>query len=279
MDKFLIALLLSSTQNIIRGPVSQAIIPPLTTFAPSFIVQPTTTTIGVDQLATTVATMSMEDQPQSSPAPIKRGQDQDKHSPMGEDSPKWTRLFGDVVSWSTTPFHKLPSIIPTRVPHTLEEVIVVVFPEDLSFIQNLIETDKMELLSGAIYHTYRVNFLFSLVSVGQCDVLVVGNHSKKRDNQKGKYENIEHKCSKFHKDTISLKEKVIRVYALQEEANIHGSPSILATQIGELESSLKVEKKQKHVTSDVVTKEDRRAKEARKTLQQEKESRAEESSL
>lgn len=85
---------------------------------------------------------------------------------------------------------------------------------------------------------------------------------------------MDHKCSKFQDETSTLQEKVYHAEAFHGEAKLHGSPSFLVTQNNELDSSLEVEKKHYYETSNVVTKENRRAKEDQKDLQQENESRA-----
>lgn len=58
--------------------------------------------------------------------------------------------------------------------------------EDLFFIQNLLETEKMDILSEVMFKMYRVSHLFSLAYDGKGDVLDVGNPSKERDIWKGK---------------------------------------------------------------------------------------------
>lgn len=82
----------------------------------------------------------------------------------------------------------------------------------------------MELLFEVTYHTYRAASMFSLVVVGQCEVLAMGNPSKEMDTYKGKYE-----CSKFQEETIAPREKVICVEGLHEEAKVHGYPSTLVS--------------------------------------------------
>lgn len=92
--------------------------------------------------------------------------------------------------------------------------------EDLYFVQNLHEEDKMEFLSEVTYHTYWASSIFSLDGAVRGDFLALGNPSKERDTWKGKCENIENKCSKFSKEIVSLQEKVSHVEVLQEEEKV-----------------------------------------------------------
>lgn len=52
---------------------------------------------------------------------------------------------GGVTLGSATLILKLLVIIPVWIPHTLKEVVAVMSEEELTYVQNLIEADKMEL--------------------------------------------------------------------------------------------------------------------------------------
>lgn len=68
-------------------------------------------------------------------------------------------------------FIKIPYILSSQFPHTLEDGTAIVLTLDLSFVQNLPEEDKMELASYLTHNMFKVGNIFSLVSVGQSDVL------------------------------------------------------------------------------------------------------------
>lgn len=74
----------------------------------------------------------------------------------------------------------------------------------MSFVHDLLEAEKMELLYEITYHTYREAFLFSLVVFDQGGVLVVEIPSKKSCIWKGKCEVMEQNCSNFQKEMADL---------------------------------------------------------------------------
>lgn len=169
----------------------------------------------------------------------------------------------------------MPAILPSRIPHTLEEVVVVVITEDLSLIQNLSEDENMKLLSQITFHTYWAASLFSLATVDRCEVLALHNPTKERHNWKEKYESLQQKCSAFHKELIILQEKVKVIDTLQENAKVHGSPLTLAARIFDLETSLEEEKKQLQEASEDIYKVNCTVEEDQKTLWRKAETQAE----
>lgn len=74
----------------------------------------------------------------------------------------------------------------------------------MSFVHDLPEAEKMELLYEVTYRTYQEAFLFSLVIFDQGDVLAVEIPSKKSGIWKGKCEVMEHNCSDFQKEMDGL---------------------------------------------------------------------------
>lgn len=89
--------------------------------------------------------------------------------PSRRGSPKWTCLKWDASLGSMTPLMWIPSIIPSRLTRTLEEFNVVVWAEDLSFVQKLYEEKKMDIFSKVIFNMYQASSLFSLDIVGWGD--------------------------------------------------------------------------------------------------------------
>lgn len=106
---------------------------------------------------------------------------------MDEDSLKWDHLSEGAALGSTTPFLRLPTVLLVRIPHTPDETVVdAMSVEDLSFIQNPHEPDKMELFSKATYHTYQEDSLFSLTPISGGDVMaIMRNPFKERDTWRG----------------------------------------------------------------------------------------------
>lgn len=58
------------------------------------------------------ATLYVEDPPQPSPIPVKRGRDQDHHSPLEEDSPKQACLSEDVLQGQLLSSSACPPLSP-----------------------------------------------------------------------------------------------------------------------------------------------------------------------
>lgn len=70
---------------------------------------------------------------------------------MEEDSSKRTRLCKVVVSGSITPLLRLLAILHVQIPLTLQEVVVLMFEEDLTYLQNFPEADKIKPFSKATF--------------------------------------------------------------------------------------------------------------------------------
>lgn len=58
---------------------------------------------------------------------------------------------------------------------------MVVTTKNMSFVQNLYEAEKIELISEFTFHTYRDASLFSLTAASRGNILDVGNPYKERD--------------------------------------------------------------------------------------------------
>ncbi|CAI8584816.1 unnamed protein product [Vicia faba] len=173
-----------------------------------------------------------------------RDRDQDQ-IPLDKGSPKKAHLSRSEASGLATPFLKLLVILHTRILQTPEELVVDIFKEDLNFLHNLHEADKIELLSDVTFYNYWAASLFSLVTGSQSDILAMGNPSKDRDTWKEKCE------------------------AIKEEAKIHDSPFNLASRIDELEGYLEAKKKHHQETSIAATEAHSRAYQALNTFSQE----------
>lgn len=144
----------------------------------------------------------------------------------------------------------MSNVFSSRLARTLEEVVNIVSTLDLSFVQNIFEVEKMNLVYEVTHNMYQVACLFyqvaclfDLVVVGRRDIVATGNTSKERDTWKEKCEVVEQKCFAFERDMAELRKKVEVVDSLQEEVKMYDSPSNLDARITELEISLKVEEK------------------------------------
>lgn len=74
---------------------------------------------------------------------MKKDRDQDQIPLLEEDSPKQTWLFGGGSSGSTTSLLKLPSLLQTQIPRTPQIIVVAMYEEDMSYLHNLLEAEKM----------------------------------------------------------------------------------------------------------------------------------------
>lgn len=78
---------------------------------------------------------------------------------------------------------------------------------------------------------YRATSLFSLVTTSRGDILALGNSSKERETWKGKCEAMRHMRYVLQLEFVALQEKIKLIEYLQEEDELHGSPSTLPTGI------------------------------------------------
>lgn len=78
------------------------------------------------------------------------------------------------------PFIRIPNIFSSQLLHTSKEVVVIVSTSDLSFIQNLLEVNKMEMAHELYFNMLKSASSFSLVSAEQGDALASGSPFKKR---------------------------------------------------------------------------------------------------
>lgn len=60
-------------------------------------------------------------------------------------------MFDGSAFGSCTSLFKLSAILPSRIPHTSLEIIAAMFDEDLAYLQNLVESKRIELFSKAIF--------------------------------------------------------------------------------------------------------------------------------
>lgn len=141
--------------------------------------------------------------------------------------------------------------------------------EDLVYLHNLPEADKMKLFSQASFYTYQATSLFSLVVDDRGNVLAMASPSKVGDTWKGKCEDMKHKCSKIQEKMPALRKNVCCIEMFQEEAGIHGSPSTLVAIIVEFESSIEVEKNHHKETTSTSAKAESQVEETVKSLQEE----------
>lgn len=99
------------------------------------------TTLEVDQLTTKTIDVSVHE-PSQSLSHIKRNQGDYLSISIEMGSSKHAFLLKEDESETLTPFFRLPSILPSRIPSILEEFVVVVATEDLTFVRNLYAADK-----------------------------------------------------------------------------------------------------------------------------------------
>lgn len=76
------------------------------------------------------------------------------------------------------------NVFSSRLARTLKKVVNIVLTLDLSFVQNLFEVEKMNLVYEVTHNMYQVACLFDLVADGRRDIMAIGNTSKERDTWK-----------------------------------------------------------------------------------------------
>lgn len=85
---------------------------------------------------------------------------------------------------------------------------------------------------------------------------------------------MELKCDNIHKDLVALQDDVRAANSLKEAADIHDSPTILASHVSKLEGSLEDAKKRYKVTSNYIEEKTRQVNKHQKALLQETKSNA-----
>lgn len=137
-----------------------------------------------------------------------------------------------------TPFFRIPTILPSRLPRTPEEFIIVMVFEDLDFVLGLSAIDRKSLFADVSLTLFRARSLVSILVVSQDNFLGSDDLSRERDKRKERCEALEWKNSYTYKELVELWENVVIVNSLQEEVDWYGRPSTLASHIKKLEVSL-----------------------------------------
>lgn len=86
-------------------------------------------------------------------------------------------------------------ILSSQLAHTPEEATTNVPLSDLSFVQNILEGEKMELVFDITHSMYQDASPFSLISSRREGILAPRNPTKERENWKGKCEAMELRCA------------------------------------------------------------------------------------
>lgn len=150
-----------------------------------------------------------------------------------------------------------------------------VFPVEVLMPPRIPEGDKMDLTSEIAHIMFKTAYIFSLISVGQGDVLASGNPSKERDTQKGKVKAIKLRCITLQRELAAQQEDVKAVNSFQKATKIRSSPSNLDARVTKMEDSIKDTEKWYHVAFDFVEDKTLQVEEHRKSLLQETEAHAE----
>ncbi|CAI8591072.1 unnamed protein product [Vicia faba] len=173
------------------------------TSSPTPTIETPTSAPEVDQLVDIAATLYVEELIMSLVS-TKRAQNEDQQFPQDESSPKLTRFTEGGASREVTSFMRIPNVFSYRLTCTLEEAAVIVSMSDLSFIQNIPQGEKMEIIFELAHNIFKNDSIFSLISTGQGDVLAPGNPTKERDTWKGKCEAMYLRCSTLQKKLVAL---------------------------------------------------------------------------
>lgn len=105
-------------------------------------------------------------EPLPSSSPIKRNHGESPSTSVEGGYPKRAHLSEGFESEALTYFFQLSAILPTQVPSTLEEFVVVVANEDLAFFWSLSVTDRLGFFVDASRTLFRVRYLVSMVAIG-----------------------------------------------------------------------------------------------------------------
>lgn len=76
-----------------------------------------------------------------------------------------TQVNEDDALREVNPFINILDNFSSRLPHTSEEVVVVVLMSDLSFVQNLPEGDNIEMTPELSYKIFKYPTIFSILFV------------------------------------------------------------------------------------------------------------------
>lgn len=75
----------------------------------------------------------------------------------------------------------MPYEFSSRLSLTSNEVVVVVSAEDLSYVQNLYVTEKMDLILDITHSMYHSTFLLTMVTGARGDVISTKNTYKEKE--------------------------------------------------------------------------------------------------
>ncbi|XP_050891375.1 uncharacterized protein LOC127096882 [Lathyrus oleraceus] len=207
----------------------------------------------VDQLTTVAADLYVHEH-SSSLSFIKKNWGDCASTTVEKGSVKHVILSRDAESEALTPFFRFPTILPSRVPITLEEFAIGVATEDLAFVQNQFVDDILGLFVDASYTLSKAEYLISMVAAGQDDVLGFGEVVREREELKKKCETLARENSKPEEELVELWKKVELVDSLQEKVKQYSSLSALAAKLAELKASLNEGVKYWKKTSEGVAK-------------------------
>ncbi|CAI8584772.1 unnamed protein product [Vicia faba] len=127
----------------------------------------------------------------------------------------------------------------SELPCTPEEAATIGSASDLSFVQNILGGDKMEITYEISYRMFKDASIFSPVFVGRGVVLAPASPFKERDTYKENFEAMEMKCTNLQKELLVLHEEVKAANSLQEAVKVHVSLSSLVDRVTELKDALK----------------------------------------
>lgn len=203
---------------------------------------------------------------------MKKDRDQDQIPLLEEDSPKQTWLFGGGSSRSTTSFLKLPSLLHAQIPRTPQTIIAAMYEEDMSYLHNLLEAEKMDFFQK-LHSTPTRRLLYSplLMLVRMMswplEILprrgILGKESVRLWNIN--LSSFRRKCEAFQK-------KVSRAKIFLEKWRFMAPLLLWLPKLSKLESSLEAENKHQINTSISGPEMKSCTDEALKALHQEKES-------
>lgn len=103
-------------------------------------------------------------------------------------------------------FSKVSYILSSRVPRTSQQVCKSFSEQDVSYIQNLSDTRKMELVVETTYHMFRGASLMTLDVAGWGEMLVLGDLPKENEQWKNK-------CEVVICERIVLQENMLKLQA------------------------------------------------------------------
>lgn len=145
----------------------------------------------------------------------------------------------DRPSGEVAPFTLILDVFSFWLARTFEEAATIVSMSDLSFVQNLLEGENMELIPEITHSMFKVVSLFSLVSASIGDTLALGNPTKERDTWKEKCEDMKLRLYTLQVEPIAMQEKDKARGCPQRGIKINDSPSTMVARVTKLEDALK----------------------------------------